>query len=219
MSFYARFSPLLQRLAITFLFALIVDTGIGLVSPIASLRLFFPLWGTLIIGWPYLSRKLGSDVPNGAMQRISTPYTFSLKFFPFLFFGFLAFVFFLLLINGAYEKAPMFLVMVGVLAVIGLCSWNVSRRDIVDEVDDCGDYLLIRKRGDEDTVLFSNIINVNFSTDRDGTSARITLTLDSPGKFGKEITFAPPPQIYLGFPSRNKIAEDLLARADKARRR
>jgi len=219
MSFYARFSPLLQRFAITFLFALMVDTGIGLVSPIASLRLLFPLWGTLIIGWPYLSRKLGSDVPNGAMQRISTPYTFSLKIFPFMFFGFLAFMFFLLLINGAYQKAPMFLVTIGVMTVVGLYSWKMSRQDLVDEVDDHGDYLLVRKHGAEDTVLLSNIINVNFSTDRDGTSARITLTLDSPGKFGKEISFAPPPQIYLGFPSRNKIAEDLLARADKARRR
>jgi hypothetical protein len=50
MSFYARFSLLLRRFAITFLFTLMVDTGIGLVSPIASLRLFFPLWGALIIG-------------------------------------------------------------------------------------------------------------------------------------------------------------------------
>jgi hypothetical protein len=152
------------------------------------------------------------------MQRISTPYTFSIKSFPFVFFGFLAFFAFLLLINGALQKAPMFLVVVVVMAVIGFYSTKESRRDLVDEVDDWGDYLLVKKHGEENTVLLSNIINVNFSTDGGGASARITLTLASPGKFGTEISFAPPPKIYIGFPCRNEIAEDLLARADKARR-
>ncbi len=151
------------------------------------------------------------------MKKISTPYTFSLKIFPFVFFGFLAFLFFLLLINGAYEKSPMFLVAVGVVAVFGFYYTKMSRRDLVDEVYDCGDYLLVRKRGEEDTVPLSNIINVNFSTDQRGVAARITLRLASPGKFGTEISFAPPPQIYMSFPSRNEVAEDLLARADKAR--
>jgi hypothetical protein len=152
------------------------------------------------------------------MQRISTPYTFSIKVFPFLFFGFLAFFSFLLLINGALQKAPMFLVVVVVMAVIGFYSTKASRQDLVDEVFDCGAFLLVKKRGEEDTVPLSNIINVNFSTDGGGASARITLTLASPGKFGTEISFAPPPKIYIGVHCRNEIAEDLLARADKARR-
>lgn len=151
------------------------------------------------------------------MKRISTPYTFSLKIFPFVFFGFLAFFFFLLLRNGAYQKAPMFLLVPCVMAVIGYQWWKTTLRDLVDEVDDCGDYLLVKKRGEEDTVLLSNIINVNFSTDPRGVAARITLRLASPGKFGTEISFAPPPQIHMSFPRRNEIAEDLLARADKAR--
>ena len=88
-------------------------------------------------------------------------------------------------------------------------------RDLMDEVYDCGDYLLIKKRGEEDTVPLSNIINVNFSTFRRGERPRITLTLALPGKFGTEISFAPPPNI--SFPRRNQTAEDLLARAEKAR--
>jgi hypothetical protein len=74
---------------------------------------------------------------------------------------------------------------------------------------------LVKKRGEEDTVPLSNIINVNFSTFRRGERPRITLTLSSPGKFGTEISFAPPPNII--FPRRNEIAEDLLARAHKVR--
>ncbi len=218
MSFYARFSLLLRRSAITFLFALMVDTGIGLVSPIVSLRLFFPLWGALIIGWPYLSGKLGFDVPNGAMQRISAPYTPPIKIGPFVFFGLLALLLFLLLMSGAYETSPMLLVGVGVMAVYGVYSMHASRRDCVDDVFDCGDHLLVKKSGEEDTVPFSNIVNVNFSKNPQNLSAQITLRLASPGKFGTEISFVPPPKIYLGFPPRNEIAEDLLVRAEKARR-
>jgi len=218
MSFYARFSLLLRRFAITFLFALMVNTGIGLVRPIASLRLFFPLWGALIIGWPYLSRKLGFDVPNGAMQRISAPHTPPIKSGPYIFFGLLGLLFFALLMSGAYEASPMLLVGVGVMAVWGFCCMLSSQRDCVDDVFDCGDDLLVKKSGEEDTVPFSNIINVNFSKNPQNISAQITLRLASPGKFGTEISFAPPPKIYLGFPPRNEIAEDLLVRAEKARR-
>ena len=218
MSFYARILPPLRRFAITLLFALMVGAGIGLVSPIASLRLFFPLWGALIIGWPYLSRKLGSDLPNGAMQRISAPYTPPIKIGPFVFFGLLGLLLFLLLMSGARETSPMLLVGVGVLAVYGVCSIRASRGDCVDDVFDCGDHLLVKKSGEEDTVPFSNIINVNFSKNPQNLSAQITLRLAAPGKFGTEISFAPPPKIYLGFPPRNEIAEDLLVRADKARR-
>jgi uncharacterized membrane protein YobD (UPF0266 family) len=218
MSIYPRFSLLLRRFAITFLFALMLDTGIGLVSPIASLRLFFPLWGALIIGWPYLSRKLGFDVPNGAMPRISAPYTPPVKIGPFVFFGLLGLLLVLLLMSGAYETSPMLLVGVGVMAVYGVCSMRTSRGDCVDDVFDCGDHLLVKKSGEEDTIPFSNIINVNFSKNPQNISAQITLRLASPGKFGIEISFAPPPKIYLGFPPSNEIAEDLLVRAEKARR-
>jgi len=86
----------------------------------------------------------------------------------------------------------------------------LSRRDCVDDVFDCGDHLLVKKSGREETVLLSNIINLNLSTNPQNISARITLRLASPGKFGTEITFSPPPQIYMGFPPRNEIAEDLL---------
>lgn len=149
-----------------------------------------------------------------SMNKISTPYSWSMKAFPFIFFGFLAFMLGLMM-NGALG-APMFLLTLAMISVIGYFYWKVSLRDIMDEVYDCGDFLVLKKRGEEDTVLLSNINNVRFSTDGQGVSARITLSLDSPGKFGQEITFAPPPQIYFGTP-KNQIAADLLARVDRAR--
>jgi len=153
------------------------------------------------------------------MQRISTPYSFSLRAFPFLFFGFLGFIFFLLVSNGALQKAPFFLLVAGVLAVGGYYFTRQSQQNLVDGVDDCGDYLVVRKRGEEDTVLLSNITGVNFSTDRRGASARITLTLASPGKFGSILSFAPPPEFHFSAPRQNRIADDLRARVEKARGR
>lgn len=163
-----------------------------------------------------------SSQQPGAMgigaKRISTPYTFALKqLTPLLYFGLLAFMFVLLLMNGALQRAPMFLVVLCVMAALGYVWWKTQVQNLVDEVNDCGNYLLVKKGNEEDTVLLSNIINVNFSTARDGAQGRITLTLDTPGKFGTEITFAPPPHIYMSIPRRSEIAEDLSARAYNAR--
>jgi uncharacterized membrane protein YobD (UPF0266 family) len=155
---------------------------------------------------------------HAAMRRISAPYTSSIKIGPFVFFGLLIWLFASLLKAGAYETSPMLLVAVGVLTVYGICSMYSSRRDCADEVFDCGDHLLVKKSGEEDTVPFSNIINVNFSKNPQNISAQITLRLASPGKFGTEISFAAPPKIYFGFPPRSEIAEDLVVRAEKARR-
>jgi hypothetical protein len=152
----------------------------------------------------------------GLPKRISTKYSSSLKFIPLVCFGFLGFLFVLMVMNGAFQKAPMFLVLLGVMSIMVYHWWKTAIRDLADEVDDCGDFLVVRKGGDEDTVLLSNIINVNFSADRRGAAPRIKLTLAAPGKFGSEIAFAPPAQFFA--PSgRNAIAEDLLARAYKAR--
>ena len=149
------------------------------------------------------------------MKKISTPYSFSLKIFPIFFFGFLALFFGLMLMNGAYEKNPQFLVIPAVMGVIGYIVMKTTLRDLADEVFDCGDFLLVRKRGEEDRVPLANIINVNFSMN--ARPARITLTLAKPSKFGPEISFALPPRVYLSPFPRSEIAEDLIARAQVAR--
>jgi hypothetical protein len=149
------------------------------------------------------------------MKRISNPFTFALKMSPFLFFGLSAFIVVLVLRNGALQKAPMFLVFPFAIAFFGYYAWKANIRDLMDEVYDCGDYLLVKRSGQQDTVLISNINYVYFSTDRRGAQRRIHLRLDTPGKFGTELSFAPPPNLF--FPRRSEIAEDLIARSDKAR--
>jgi hypothetical protein len=87
--------------------------------------------------------------------------------------------------------------------------------DLVDEVYDCGDFLLIRNRGEEDKVSLSNVMNVNASTHMN--PPRITLRLVSPGKFGTEIPFSPLTGFTLNPFAKNKVAEDLIVRVDQAR--
>jgi hypothetical protein len=151
------------------------------------------------------------------MKRISSPYSSSFNLFPFVFFGLLAFFFWLLLINGAYQKSPVLLVMVAIIGVGGFYFTKTSLRNLADEVYDCGDCLLVKKRGEQDRVPLSNITSVKFSTDARGVPARITLKLAEPGMFGTEISFASPPRIYLSYPRRNEVAEDLAARVERAR--
>jgi hypothetical protein len=112
----------------------------------------------------------------------------------------------------------MFLVVLGAMSVIGFLFWKGQLRDLMDEVYDCGSYLEVKKRGEEDTILLSNITDVNSSVDRDRTGARIILTLESPCKFGGQISFAPRPEVYMGT-TPEQIARDLALRADPARNR
>jgi len=149
------------------------------------------------------------------MKRISNPFTPALKIVPFLVCGFCAFILALLLKNGALQKAPMLVVFPGVVAIGGYYAWKASIRDLMDEVYDCGDYLLVKKGGQEDTVLLSNINYVRFSNTRDGAQPRIRLSLDAPGKFGAEILFVPPQNPLA--PRTNRVADDLVARVNEAR--
>lgn len=147
------------------------------------------------------------------MKRISTPYTFSLKVVPFVFVGICVFIVSLLLANGAWRQNRPFLIIPVLMGIVGWYFARSNLRDLMDEVDDFGDHLVVRKGGEEETILLTNISNVNFNVK----PPRITLTLASPGKFGSEISFAPPPQLYFGPIPQNDIAKDLIARTAKAR--
>jgi hypothetical protein len=156
-------------------------------------------------------------VADGTGKRISTKYSSSLRLFPLAFFGFLALLSVVLLRNGALTNAPGFLLFLGLMSAFGFFFWKTQLQDLMDEVYDCGNYLVVRKRGEEDTILLSNIIGANFSVNRDRTGARITLALAAPCKFGDQIRFAPQPAIYMG-PAPEKLARDLALRAGQARK-
>ena len=64
---------MLRRFCVTFAVALVCDAAIGLVSGQTATLIFFPLWIALVIGWPYLSHKLGFDLPKVPTPRPPAP--------------------------------------------------------------------------------------------------------------------------------------------------
>ena len=146
------------------------------------------------------------------MKQISS--TFPSKIMPLLFFGALTGFVALVLKLEAYKESPIFLIVPCVMAALGYSQMKATLRDLVDEVYDCGDFLLVRKRGEEDMVPLTHIVNVNSSHAR---PSRITLTLASPGKFGSKVSFTPPPKLSKYVHPGDAIADDLIARTVKAR--
>jgi len=147
------------------------------------------------------------------MKRISTKNTFFLKkVFPLIWLGLVSFAILRGPKQGARTIAPLVLILpLGILFL-------VMRRfvwDLADEVYDCGDYLLVKKSGEEDRVDFSNIMNV--STTMMVNPPRITLTLVNAGRFGREVVFSPVRRFNLNPFAKDEVAADLMTRAYDAR--
>lgn len=150
------------------------------------------------------------------MKQISSKYLFfAKKGFPLLWFGFLAFFVAEAIMNGAYEKEPMILVVPCTMAVLGFFLMKNLLWDLADEVYDCGDFLVVKNRGLEERVPLSNIMNVSASMNMN--PRRITLRLVAPGKLGQEISFSPAAPFTRNLFAKNPVAEDLIVRVDKAR--
>jgi len=151
------------------------------------------------------------------MTRISSTRTFFMKrVFPFVFLAFMAVPVALAFVSGRPVPPPMYfmpLVMLPVLYVImRKLVW-----DLVDEVHDGGDYLLVKNGDEEERIPLSNIMNV--SSTLMVNPPRITLRLVRPGRFGREITFTPVKPFTMNPFTRNPVADDLIERVDKARRK
>jgi len=150
------------------------------------------------------------------MKKISSSSTFMRKkLLPVLWFGFLALFVGRAMLTGIAQKNPMLLVVPVMMAVFGFFLMKRLLWNLVDEVYDGGDFLLIKNRGEEERVALSDIMNVSVSTYPN--PSRITLRLVSPGKFGKEITFAPAAGSVGNLFKKNQVAEDLILRVDQAR--
>lgn len=89
---------------------------------------------------------------------------------------------------------------------------------LADEVYDCGSFLLVKNRGKEQKVEFSNIMNVSSTTLMN--PPQITLRLVRPDMNGAtEVTFSPASSgLALNPFAKNEVAEDLMVRVDRARR-
>jgi hypothetical protein len=111
---------------------------------------------------------------------------------------------------------PAFILPPLLAGVLGVVLMKKLVWDLVDEVYDCGDFLLVRNNGKEDRVPLANIMNINASTMTN--PPRVTLRLSIGGKFGNEIVFSPIKPVSLNLFARNEIVEDLMVRVDAARR-
>lgn len=151
------------------------------------------------------------------METISSAQTtFSKRVFPVLWTGMLVLLVFIAIASHGWRQQPMMLAAPVFMAVIGIFMFRKLVWDLVDEVQDAGSYLLVRKGNVEERVQLANIMNVSFS--RFSNPRRMTLRLRTPGKLGNEITFIPR-MPFFGFNpfGRNAIFESLIQRVDQAR--
>jgi hypothetical protein len=150
------------------------------------------------------------------MTKISGSTAFHKRVLPIILFGVVAIAVTVSLSVGAFRSQPLLILPPIAVAVLGYVVMRKLVWDLVDEVYDGGDYLLVRNGGKEDRVALSNIMNVSASTMTN--PPRVTLRLSTPGRFGDEIVFSPIKPITLNLFARNKIADDLIVRVDRARR-
>ena len=136
------------------------------------------------------------------------------KVFPAIWFGLLA-VFCASAATAGAWKEPMFFIGPLVMAVVGFFVMRKLVWDLADEVRDGGSFLVVRRGSDEERVPLSNVMNISMSQLTN--PKRLSLRLRKAGRFGDEIVFIPKSGFQLNPFARNKVAEDLIARADRAR--
>src|SRR5579859_1353003 len=73
MTFLARLSLTLRRFAVAFPIALVLTWVFAFISLDAAFVVLVPLWISLVIAWPYLSRRMGFDFPKAPVPRTPGP--------------------------------------------------------------------------------------------------------------------------------------------------
>jgi len=145
---------------------------------------------------------------------------FQKRVLPYLLFGVIALgVAVPLLLTRGTANAPPWPVFAAPLAV-AIVIYVVLRKlvfDLADEVWDEGDALRVRFGEDQERIPLAEIINVSYSGITN--PPRITLTLRTAGRFGREVTFSPQQSFLSPLFRPNPLVNDLIERVDAARRR
>jgi hypothetical protein len=152
------------------------------------------------------------------MRRISSKLTFCYKrIFPAIWFGLLAIFLIIGLGSMKARQAPWPLLIVPiVMAVFGFFIMKKLVFGLADEVWETDDHLVVKNKGAEERILFSDIKHVNCSIMTN--PPRITLTLRMPSRFGSEIIFSPLTRFgFLSNFSIHPIATELIDKVDRAR--
>lgn len=151
------------------------------------------------------------------MERISSRSTiFTKRVFPLMWFGVLA----LVVIAPLFARKPTgglpvaFFIGPILMAIFGYFVMKKLVFDLADEVFDAGDALVVRFGSEQEQIALSEITNVSYSYMMN--PPRVTLTLRTPGRFGKEISFSPP-HSFVPF-AKSPIVANLIERVDAARR-
>ena len=107
--------------------------------------------------------------------------------------------------------------MLALLFVVAVFCWWWFVSDLADEVQDCGDWLLVRRGDVEEKVMLTNIMQVKDSGR--GDSPRIVLRLIVPGRFGRYVAFMPKQDVGWSFNpfAKTEVGENLIARVEQAR--
>lgn len=145
------------------------------------------------------------------------------RVFPVFWFGFLSVFVLLIAATGLTDRnhrsAPMIIYLIPVIMmVVGYFIMRALVLDLMDEVYDCGEYLVIKNKGQETRIDLSNIINISYAGMTN--PRRATLTLREPCSFGKTVTFSPKRQRLFDFNLfTNPAIDDLITRVDAARQK
>ena len=153
-------------------------------------------------------------------KRISSRNTFFLKrVLPVLMFGLLALAVAAPLLLATRSPSFPYPVLVAplVLAVIFYALLRKLVFDLADEVFDEGDALRVRIGEEEERIPLAEIINLSYSGITN--PPRITLTLRTAGRFGREVTFSPQQRFLSPLFRSDPLVDDLIERVDAARRR
>jgi len=154
-------------------------------------------------------------------KRISSRNTFFQKrVLPYLLFGVIAIgVVVPLLVTRGSSNGPPWPVFAAPLAVAIIIYVALKKLvfDLADEVWDEGDALRVRFGEEEERIPLAEIINVSYAGITN--PPRITLTLRTGGRFGREVTFSPQQSFLSPLFRANPLVSDLIERVDAARRR
>ncbi len=154
------------------------------------------------------------------MQRISSKATYYQKrLLPIFWFGFLGFMIIVGFYSTVFKKdgpPTAVLIVPLIMAAFGFFLFKKILFDLVDEVYDCGSFLLIKNGDTEESIPLSNIKNVNYSVMVN--PPRVTLSLRESCSFGHEISFSPPARFSFNLFQKNLMIEDLIDRIDKSRK-
>jgi hypothetical protein len=115
-----------------------------------------------------------------------------------------------------WERDPLYLVGPLLAVVVLAVGYRRMTSDLVDEVRDGGHFLMVRKGDVEDRIALADILHIN--ADSMSYPDRLTLRLQTPGRFGDQIDFLVGKSRWPLDPRPSKaIVESLIQRVDEAR--